>query len=78
MFMEGKRESNEEIIGRYGKKEEGIFEGIQFKYTEKEWSYIVSDTKQPKILVYSHARNPVIARENMKNLIEKIRQYQKV
>ena len=44
----------------------------------KKWSYIVSDTKQPKFLVYSHARNPVIARENMKNLIEKIRQYQKV
>ncbi|MGE7885865.1 sugar phosphate nucleotidyltransferase [Bacillus cereus] len=60
------------------REEEGIFEGVQFKYTEKEWSYIVSDTKQPKFLVYSHARNPVIARENMKNLIEKIRQYQKV
>lgn len=66
------------LLADMERKEEGIFEGIQFKYTEKEWSYIVSDTKQPKILVYSHARNPVIARENMKNLIEKIRQYQKV
>ncbi|MDM5189979.1 sugar phosphate nucleotidyltransferase [Bacillus sp. DX4.1] len=60
------------------KREVEILEGIQFKYTEKEWSYIVSDTKQPKFLVYSHARNPVIAKENMKTLIEKIRQYQKV
>ena len=60
------------------KKEIEVLEGIQFKYTEKEWSYIVSDAKQPKFLVYSHARNPVIAKENMKNLIEKIRQYQKV
>ena len=60
------------------KKEVEILEGIQFKYTEKEWSYIVSDAKNPKILVYSHARNPVIAKENIKTLIEKIRQYQKV
>ncbi len=66
------------LLADIERKEEGIFEGVQFKYTEKEWSYIVSDTKQPKFLVYSHARNPVIARENMKNLIEKIRQYQKV
>lgn len=66
------------LLADMERKEEGIFEGVQFKYTEKEWSYIVSDTKQPKFLVYSHARNPVIARENMKNLIEKIRQYQKV
>ncbi|KFN03858.1 nucleotidyltransferase [Bacillus clarus] len=60
------------------RKEEKVSEGVQFKYTENEWSYIVSDAKHPKFLVYSHARNPVIARENMKNLIEKIRQYQKV
>ncbi|WP_459499428.1 sugar phosphate nucleotidyltransferase [Bacillus sp. C1] len=60
------------------KREVEILEGIQFKHTEKEWSYIVSDAKKPKFLVYSHARNPVIAKENMKNLIEKIRQYQKV
>ncbi|MEN1934780.1 sugar phosphate nucleotidyltransferase [Paenibacillus sp. 102] len=60
------------------KREVEVLEGIQFKYTEKEWSYIVSDAKHPKFLVYSHARNPVIAKENMKTLIEKIRQYQKV
>ncbi|KEK26199.1 sugar phosphate nucleotidyltransferase [Bacillus gaemokensis] len=59
-------------------REVEVLEGVQFKYTEKEWSYIVSDAKHPKFLVYSHARNPVIAKENMKNLIEKIRQYQKV
>ncbi|PEA27110.1 nucleotidyltransferase [Bacillus cereus] len=66
------------LLADMERKEDGILEGVQFKYTEKEWSYIVSDAKQPKFLVYSHARNPVIARENMKNLIEKIRQYQKV
>lgn len=60
------------------KREVEVLEGIKFKYTEKEWSYIVSDAKHPKFLVYSHARNPVIAKENMKTLIEKIRQYQKV
>lgn len=51
------------LLADIERKEEGIFEGVQFKYTEKEWSYIVSDTKQPKFLVYSHARNPVIARK---------------
>ncbi|WP_264448232.1 sugar phosphate nucleotidyltransferase [Bacillus cereus] len=66
------------LLADMERKEDGILKGVQFKYTEKEWSYIVSDAKQPKFLVYSHARNPVIARENMKNLIEKIRQYQKV
>ncbi|PFJ12633.1 nucleotidyltransferase [Bacillus cereus] len=66
------------LLADIERKEEDIVEGVQFKYTDKEWSYIVADTKQPKFLVYSHARNPVIARENMKSLIEKIRQYQKV
>lgn len=66
------------LLQDMGEREIEILEGVQFKYAEKEWSYIVSDVKQPKFLVYSHAKNPLVARENMKNLIEKIRQYQKV
>ena len=44
------------LLADMERKEEGIFEGVQFKYAEKEWSYIVSDIKQPKFLVYSHAK----------------------
>ena len=58
-----KKEIMRKLLDDIERKGEGIFEGVQFKYTEKEWSYIVSDTKQPKFLVYSHARNPVIARK---------------
>lgn len=43
-----KREIMRKLLDDIERKGEGIFEGVQFKYTEKEWSYIVSDTKQPK------------------------------
>ena len=44
------------------RKGEGIFEGVQFKYTEKEWSYIVSDTKQQNFWCI-HMLETVIARK---------------
>ncbi len=66
------------LLGDMAQREFEVLEGIKFTHAEEEWSYIVSDVNQPKFLVYSHARNPVIAKENMDNLIEKIRQYQKV
>ncbi|CAM4130926.1 nucleotidyltransferase [Bacillus manliponensis] len=55
-----------------------VLEGIKFTHAEEEWSYIVSDVSQPKFFVYSHAKTPIIAKENIKNIVEKIRQYQKV
>lgn len=66
------------LLRDMAQREFEVLEGIKFTHAEEEWSYIVSDVNQPKFLVYSHARNPVIAKENMDNLIEKIRQYQKV
>ncbi|MFX3623825.1 MAG: sugar phosphate nucleotidyltransferase [Ectobacillus sp.] len=60
------------------KKEFELHDGIKFDYEDGEWSYIVSDSSQPKIMVYSHSLNPTIAKEKITYLIEKIRQYQKV
>lgn len=66
------------LLRDMAQREFEVLEGIKFTHAEEEWSYVVSDVNQPKFLVYSQARNPVIAKENMNILIEKIRQYQKV
>ncbi|WP_379966262.1 sugar phosphate nucleotidyltransferase [Ectobacillus sp. sgz5001026] len=60
------------------KQELEVLEGIKCNHENNEWSYIVSDSEQPKIIVYSHSLNPAIAKEQITNLIEKIRRYQKV
>jgi mannose-1-phosphate guanylyltransferase/phosphomannomutase len=55
-----------------------LLDGIKFNYEDGEWSYIVSDSRQPKLIVYSHSLSPVMAKKKITHLIEKIRQYQKV
>ncbi|PGZ98811.1 nucleotidyltransferase [Bacillus pseudomycoides] len=66
------------LLRDMAQREFEVLEGVKFTHAKEEWSYVVSDVNQPKFLVYSQARNPVIAKENMNILIEKIRQYQKV
>ncbi|WP_416827233.1 sugar phosphate nucleotidyltransferase [Ectobacillus polymachus] len=60
------------------KQELEVLEGIKYNHENNEWSYIVSDSEQPKIIVYSHSLNPSLAKKKIMNLIEKIRKYQKV
>ncbi|UOY94017.1 sugar phosphate nucleotidyltransferase [Ectobacillus sp. JY-23] len=55
-----------------------VSEGIKFLYDHGEWSYIISDAQQPKIIVYAQSANAAKARKKILNIIEKIRQYQKV
>ncbi len=55
-----------------------VMDGIRFQYENGDWSYIVSDLSQPKLIVYSQSSNPETAKEKNTHLIEKIRQYQKV
>ncbi|MFD3447725.1 sugar phosphate nucleotidyltransferase [Microbacteriaceae bacterium 4G12] len=55
-----------------------LLEGIKLEHEDGEWSYIVSDVSQPKLIIYSQSSNLTIAKEKISFLIEKIRQYQKV
>lgn len=55
-----------------------VLDGIKFIHDNGEWSYIVSDSRQPKLIVYSQSSSPAMAKKKITNIIEKIREYQKV
>lgn len=55
-----------------------LLDGIKLQHDQGEWSYIVCDASQPKLVIYSQSSHAAKARENIRTLTEKIRQYQKV
>ncbi|GAA3321882.1 hypothetical protein GCM10020331_039570 [Ectobacillus funiculus] len=40
-----------------------VMDGIRFQYENGDWSYIVSDLSQPKLIVYSQSSTPEAAKE---------------